>query len=148
MRPKFVDMLEEDIIITNIPKKKMIFRKKKKKKHLTRKLDVGYVTKNSLTMLKIARLGTIVILPADIEELLIKNVISCIENLILRPLVFHNLIGYGSHLFVKNLGRSEWSINCIPNNEEKYISFAKKIQVGSYTKKIKNKGETKEETKP
>ena len=32
------------------------------------------------------------------------------------------------------------NINCIPNNEERYISFTKKIQVGSYTTK---EGETK-----
>ena len=57
--------------------------------------------------------------------------------------VFHNLSGYDSHLFVKNLGRSDGSIDCIPNNEERYISFTKKIQVGSYTKKVKNEEETK-----
>ena len=63
------------------------------------------------------------------------------------PVVFHNLSGYDSHLFVKNLGFSERSIDCIPNNEERYISFAKKIQVGSYTKKVKNnQGETEEKT--
>ncbi|WAR05654.1 hypothetical protein MAR_021023 [Mya arenaria] len=42
------------------------------------------------------------------------------------PVVFHNLSGYDSHLFIKNLGKSEGNINCIPNNEEKYISFTKK----------------------
>ena len=56
------------------------------------------------------------------------------------PVVFHNLSGYDSHLFIKkNLGFSEGNINCIPNNEEKYISFSKSIQVGSYMKKVKNK---------
>ena len=57
-------------------------------------------------------------------------------------MVFHNLNGYDSHLFIKNLGFSEGDVDCIPNNEEKYISFSKKIQVGSYMKKVKNeKGE-------
>ena len=63
--------------------------------------------------------------------------------------MFHNLSGYDSHLFVKNLGVSHGSIDCIPNNEERYISFTKKIQVGSYTKKVKNnQGETEEKTTP
>ena len=37
-----------------------------------------------------------------------------------------------------NLGKSEGDIDCIPNNEEKYISFSKKIQVGTYLDKNKN----------
>ena len=63
-------------------------------------------------------------------------------------MVFHNLSGYDSHLFIKNLGFSEGNINCIPNNEEKYISFTKKIQVGSYKKKVFNKGKIMFKTKP
>ena len=51
------------------------------------------------------------------------------------PIVFHNLSGYDSHLFVKNLGYVEGSIDCIATNEEKYISFTKHISVGSYTSK-------------
>ena len=58
------------------------------------------------------------------------------------PVVFHNLSGYDSHLFIKNIGFSEGNIDCIPNNEERYISFTKKIQVGSYIKKVKNECET------
>ena len=50
------------------------------------------------------------------------------------PVIFHNLSGYDSHLFIKNLGFSEGNIDCIPNNEEKYISFSKKIKVGTYWK--------------
>ena len=66
------------------------------------------------------------------------------------PVVFHNLSGYDSHLFIKNLSFSEGNIDCIPNNEEKYISFTKKIQVGYYMEEVKNKkGETTHfETKP
>ena len=37
------------------------------------------------------------------------------------PVVFHNLSGYGTHLFIKTLGNSEGDIVCIPNNEENYI---------------------------
>ena len=56
------------------------------------------------------------------------------------PVVFHNLSGYDSHLFIKNLGFSQGNIDCIPNNEERCISFNKRVQVGSYTAK---EGETK-----
>ena len=59
------------------------------------------------------------------------------------PVVFHNLSGYDSHLFIKNLGFTDGNIDCIPNNEEKYISFTKNIVTGSYkeekTKPIKHK---------
>ena len=41
------------------------------------------------------------------------------------PVVFRNLSGYDSHLFIKTLGNSEGDISCIPNNEENYISFTK-----------------------
>ena len=34
------------------------------------------------------------------------------------PVVFHNLSGYDSHLFIKTLGNSKGDISCIPNNEE------------------------------
>ena len=55
-------------------------------------------------------------------------------------MVFHNLSGYDSHLFIKNLGFSEGNIDCIPNNDERYIGFTKEIQIGSYTNK---EGKTK-----
>ena len=57
------------------------------------------------------------------------------------PVIFHNLSGYDSHLFIKNLGKSEGKIGCIPNNEEKYISFSKHILVDKFKNK---KGEEKE----
>ena len=43
------------------------------------------------------------------------------------PVIFHNLSGYDSHLFIKQLGKTQGNIKCIPNNEEKYISFSKSI---------------------
>ena len=43
------------------------------------------------------------------------------------PVIFYNLSGYDAHLFVKNLGKTDGDIKCIPNNEEKYISFSKDI---------------------
>ena len=54
------------------------------------------------------------------------------------PVIFHNLSGYDAHLFVKNLGKTEGNIKCIPNNEEKYISFSKDIVAGEYEKKGEN----------
>ena len=39
--------------------------------------------------------------------------------------------GYDSHLFIKKLGGK---LKCIPNNEEKYISFSKEIKVYGYIK--------------
>ena len=54
---------------------------------------------------------------------------------------FHNLSGYDSHLFIKKLNNNtKGTIDCIPNNEENYISFSKTI----ITEEYKNKhGETK-----
>ena len=43
------------------------------------------------------------------------------------PVLFHNLEGYDSHLFVKSLGLKEGDISCIPKMDEKYISLSKKI---------------------
>ncbi len=43
------------------------------------------------------------------------------------PVLFHNLEGYDSHLFVKSLGLKEGDISCIPKTDEKYISFSKKV---------------------
>ena len=51
-------------------------------------------------------------------------------------MIFHNIQNYDAHLFVKNLAKTEGYIRCIPNNEEKYISFTKKkIVVGSWIDK-------------
>ena len=59
---------------------------------------------------------------------------------------FHNLAGYDSHLFIKKIGCSDnkkETLKCIPNNEEKYISFTKYIITGQYTNK---KGEVKDKS--
>ena len=62
------------------------------------------------------------------------------------PVFFHNLSGYDSHLFIKKLGSPDEKENmdCIPNNEEKYISFSKNIKVGEY--KDKKTGELRDKT--
>ena len=58
---------------------------------------------------------------------------------------FHNLSGYDSHLFIKKLGTPDKreNIKCIPNNEEKYITFTKTIITGQYTNK---NGEVKDKS--
>ena len=66
------------------------------------------------------------------------NLKYCKPNYI--SVFFHNLTGYDSHLFIKKLGVTEGTIDCIPNNEENYISFSKSIKTGEY---INNRGETK-----
>ena len=134
---KFVEMLEEDIkIITNIPEKKMIFNIQEQKQY--KKETECWICNEKFTN--------------DFKNYKVRD--HChftgryrgaahnICNLKYRkpnftPVVFHNLTGYDSHLFIKNLGFSEGNIDCFPNNEERYISFTKRIQVGSYTKKKK-----------
>ncbi|XP_065645294.1 uncharacterized protein LOC136075785 [Hydra vulgaris] len=51
------------------------------------------------------------------------------------PVLFHNLSGYDSHLFIKKL--SGGKLSCIPNIEEKYISFSREINVGEYIEEDK-----------
>src|SRR5271169_5740138 len=52
------------------------------------------------------------------------------------PVVFHNLSGYDAHLFIKKLhGDNGEKINCIPTNEEKYISFSREVIVDKFTNK-------------
>ena len=50
----------------------------------------------------------------------------------LLPVIFHNLQGYDSHLFIKQLAKLTGQLTCIPSTEEKYISFSKKIKVDEY----------------
>ncbi len=56
------------------------------------------------------------------------------------PVIFHNLEGYDSYLFIKSLGLTEGDINCIPKTDEKYISFSKNIIIESV---IDGNGKTK-----
>ena len=135
---KFVEMLEEDIkIIANIPEKNMIFGKEEKERFdketkcwmCNGELDEDVKVRDHCHFIGRYRGAA-------------HN--SC--NLKYRkpnftPVAFHNLSGYDSHLFIKNLDFNAGNIDCIPNNEERYISFTKRIQVGSYTSK-------KRETKP
>ena len=49
------------------------------------------------------------------------------------PILFYNLEGYDSHLFVKSLGLTEGDIKCIPKTDEKYISFGKNVPMETFT---------------
>jgi len=54
------------------------------------------------------------------------------------PVIFHNLSGYDSHLFIKKLkggceDKNE-TIKCIPKNEENYITFSREVVVDSFVK--------------
>ena len=58
------------------------------------------------------------------------------------PVLFRNLSGYDSHLFVKRLADTDGEVDCIPENssEEKYITFNKSVLVdtiGMDGKKVK-----------
>ena len=64
--------------------------------------------------------------------------LKCKKPLIL-PVIFHNLQGYDSHLFIKQLAKVSGDLSCIPSTEEKYISFSKKIKVGEYLSRKKGK---------
>jgi len=45
------------------------------------------------------------------------------------PVIFYNLSNYDAHLFIKKIfiKNPKERLECIPNNEEKYISFSKEI---------------------
>lgn len=47
------------------------------------------------------------------------------------PIFFHNLSGYDSHLFIKELGQAPGSIKLIPKTKESYISFTKFIPIST-----------------
>ena len=143
---KFVNMLEKDIReITSIPDKKMIFGEEELKrfnKETTCWICGEKFIKGDFKNRKVRDhchfTGRYRGAAHKICNLLYKK-----PNF--TPVVFHNLSGYDGHLFIKNLGRTDRTIDCIPNNEEKYISFTKRIHVGTYSKKVKNEEEDEEE---
>lgn len=58
-----------------------------------------------------------------------------VQNVKVYTCIFHNLAGYDSYLFIKYLGSTLGQLTCIPNSEEKYISFSKTFQVSEYKMK-------------
>ena len=57
------------------------------------------------------------------------------------PVVFHNLSGYDTHLFIKELGKNSRDMEVIAKNKENYISFSVKVAVYKYVDKEGNEKE-------
>ena len=57
------------------------------------------------------------------------------------PVVFHNLSGYGAHLFINELGKNSRDEEVIAKNKEDYISFSVKVAVDKYLDKEDNEKE-------
>ena len=145
---KFVKMLEEDIkIIANIPNAAMIFEKEEEerfnketkcwicKKEFNNKEMKDWISKEEFKKLKDYKVRDHCHFTGKYRGAAHNECNLKYRKLNFTPVVFHNLSNYDSHLFIKNLGFSKGNINCIPNNDEKYISFIKEIQVGNYTNK-------------
>ena len=131
----FVKMLEEDIkMINNIPMKKMIFGEKEKKKKYEKETRC-WICKGEFSDDKNKKVRDHCHFTGRYRGAAHNSCNLKYRKPNFTPVVFHNLSGYDSHLFIKNLGFNEGDIDCIPNNEERYISFSKKIEVGSYKKK-------------
>ena len=67
-------------------------------------------------------------------------------------MTIHNLIGYDLHMIIKEvikISEDPGDVNCIPLNEQKYISFSKKVKGGEterlVRKWVKKKGWVEEE---
>ena len=54
------------------------------------------------------------------------------------PVLFHNLSGYESHLFIRELGKETDDIGVIAKNKEDCITFSVKVMVDRYMDKEGN----------
>ena len=59
------------------------------------------------------------------------------------PVVFHNLLGYDGHLFIRELGKKTDDIGVIAKNKEDYITFSVDAGVDKY---MDEKGDEKDKT--
>ena len=48
---------------------------------------------------------------------LIKVVILVVKKTEILPVIFHNLQGYNSHLFIKKISKIKGELECIPSTE-------------------------------
>ena len=125
---KFVEWLENDVKeIANIPEKKMIFKKQEQQQY--KKETKCWICKEELNN---DRVRDHCHFTGRYRGAAHNSCNLKYKKPNFTPVVFHNLSGYDSHLFIKNLGFTAGNIDCIPNNEERYISFTKNIEVGSY----------------
>ena len=51
------------------------------------------------------------------------------------PVVFHNLLGYDTHLFIKELGKNSRDMEVIAKNKEDYITFSVDVAVDKFVDK-------------
>ena len=136
---KFVEWLEEDIkIIANIPVVDMIFEKEEAERF--NKETKCWICEKEFNDDKDVKVRDHCHFTGRYRGAAHNSCNLKYKKPNFTPVVFHNLSGYDSHLFIKNLGFTAGNIDCIPNNEERYISFTKNIEVGSY---MNYKGETK-----
>ena len=133
---KFVEWLEKDVIeIANIPAKKMIFGEKEKERF--NKETKCWICKGELNNDKVRDHCHFT---GRYRGAAHNKCNPNYKKPNFTPVAFHNLSVYDSHLFIKNPGFTAGNIDCIPNNEEKYISFTKNIEVETY---IDKEGKTK-----
>ena len=57
------------------------------------------------------------------------------------PVIFRNLSGYDTHLFIKELGKHSKDIGVIAKNKEDYITFSVKVIVDKYIDKEGNEND-------
>ena len=138
---KFVEMLEEDIIeiyeITKFPKK-MVMTDEDKKKYNDAK--ICHICEENLGNEKVQDHCH---LTGKYRGAAHNSCNTKYQIPKFFPVIFHNLSGYDCHLFIKKL--SGGKLCCIPNNEEKYISFSKEIKVAEFIGKDGKTHEVKRE---
>ena len=123
---KFVEMLEKDIReITSMLEKRMIFGKKEKER-FDEETKCWICNRKFTNDVKNCKVRDHCHFTNRYRGAAHKTCNFLYRKPNFTPVAFHNPSGYDSHLFVKNLGCSDGNIDCIPNNEERYISFTKK----------------------
>ena len=134
-RKKIVEMLEGNIReITSIPEKKMIHGKEKAER-LNKETRCWICNGKFTGDVKKCKVGDHCHFTGRYRRAAHKTCNFLYKKPTFTPVVFNNLREYDSHLFVKNHGCSDNNIDCIFYTEERYISFTKKIQDGSHTRK-------------